>query len=774
MKRRPVQKVEQQKIHLVNLEGGEDQMNSALNIKDGALIFSRNYEPTVNIGYQRAGNFERFDGRAKPSDATYWTLEYDAGTAAFVEGETITGGVSGATGVFSHIKRLAFDVGTERFEVNDLVTGDISGATGYVAWVELTSGSWRPQDAAGYLYLHTVTGTFADNELINSTYGSALVNGAIEDLTLSSGTFVGNDAAGTLYLRGVTGDFQDNETLTGGVAGSATSNGVSAEDGAANDELAGSGLMTAIWKTRDAIQVVPGSGPVRGIAGLDGTIYAFRNNVGGTALDIYRATASGWSQISMPSYIEYDAGTSDFAEGLTLTGGTSGATATIDAHIIVSGSTGSSTRVGRLYLSSVSGTFQDNETITDSNTGSATANGTLTAVSLSPGGNVETIVENFSGNPADRKIYGVDGVNPAFELSGTTFLQIPSANASDTPNHIAAHRGYLFLSFDYSIQHSGTFGPRDLSAISGAVEIATGDTVTGFAKLSGDILAMFNRSATYLLYGESPSNWERREHNANSGAIARSVQTIGTMPTYLDDPGLQTLRSTEQFGDFKEGTISKMVEDYLTSKKGLVSASMQVKEKNQYRIFFSDGEGMHVRIDRKQPSFTRVQYGKVVRTTLRTEDSDGNEILFFGSDDGYVYQSDIGRSADGVPIEGYLRLPYWNIGSPRQYKRFLQAILNIEASGGTALEFTAEYDYGSATKPRDKTLDFDIQSGGGSWNISTWGNFVWGAQSVGEAIGYLGGSGKNISLLIRTFSAAELPHVIESVIMHYLPRGLLR
>lgn len=64
--------------------------------------------------------------------------------------------------------------------------------------------------------------------------------------------------------------------------------------------------------------------------------------------------------------IAYDAETGTFTAGLTVTGGTSSATATI-VDVVDNGTT------GELRVKSISGTFQDNETITDSSTGSATS-----------------------------------------------------------------------------------------------------------------------------------------------------------------------------------------------------------------------------------------------------------------------------------------------------------------------------------------------------------------------------------------------------------------
>jgi hypothetical protein len=69
--------------------------------------------------------------------------------------------------------------------------------------------------------------------------------------------------------------------------------------------------------------------------------------------------------------LNFDAQTGNFAVGLTITGGTSGATAVIK-KIIDNGTTGT------LYVGTVtSGPFQDGETITDSATGSATVDGVI-------------------------------------------------------------------------------------------------------------------------------------------------------------------------------------------------------------------------------------------------------------------------------------------------------------------------------------------------------------------------------------------------------------
>lgn len=71
--------------------------------------------------------------------------------------------------------------------------------------------------------------------------------------------------------------------------------------------------------------------------------------------------------------LNYDAETADFTENETLTGGTSGATATI-VKVIDNGATGT------LYLTDIAGTFEDDEAITDGEGGAAVADGVVSVL----------------------------------------------------------------------------------------------------------------------------------------------------------------------------------------------------------------------------------------------------------------------------------------------------------------------------------------------------------------------------------------------------------
>jgi hypothetical protein len=125
--------------------------------------------------------------------------------------------------------------------------------------------------------------------------------------------------------------------------------------------MIGYGTTLAVWNRNDNTLHTVKSNFTKNIT--DGVRYGndFYSCNGIFGDKIYKTT--------LPS-LDFDAQTANFTNGLVITGGTSGATATIISQTDV-GATGT------LVLDNITGTFVDNEIITDSSTGSATVNGTM-------------------------------------------------------------------------------------------------------------------------------------------------------------------------------------------------------------------------------------------------------------------------------------------------------------------------------------------------------------------------------------------------------------
>src|SRR5574340_39105 len=86
------------KYDVTPLGGGLDQLTPTMALAPGVCRDARNYECAVTGGYSRIAGHERYDGRAKPSGATYTIVQVSAFTNTPSVGQTLTGNTSGATG----------------------------------------------------------------------------------------------------------------------------------------------------------------------------------------------------------------------------------------------------------------------------------------------------------------------------------------------------------------------------------------------------------------------------------------------------------------------------------------------------------------------------------------------------------------------------------------------------------------------------------------------------------------------------------------------------
>ncbi len=69
----------------------------------------------------------------------------------------------------------------------------------------------------------------------------------------------------------------------------------------ATAEAAIAAIKAAQQTRRQAIQPVPGAGPVLGVVWFKGVLYAFRNTADNTAARMYKATATGWQLVTTPT-----------------------------------------------------------------------------------------------------------------------------------------------------------------------------------------------------------------------------------------------------------------------------------------------------------------------------------------------------------------------------------------------------------------------------------------------------------------------------------------
>lgn len=640
---------------------------------------------------------------------------------------------------------------------------NILGGYSRIGGYERYDGHTSPSSATYSILPATITGAYGTG--VTLTGGTSAATALIAD-TDSTGFVITN----------ITGSFQAGEALKVSGVTIATSTSVPTPSGASTLALDAQYLNAAADVYRNSIAAVPGTGSILGLVWFNNKLYAFRNNVLGTAADMYVSSASGWTQVALGSEISFTVGSGTIAVGNTLTQG--GVTATINKVIITSGSLGAGTAAGRLILGTVSGGSYAAGAATTA-AGTLTLSGVQTAITLAPSGRYEFDIYNFGGSSGTSAVYGASGVHRAFEYDGTAFSPITTGMTTDTPTHIKCHKKHLFLSFGASVQHSGIGTPFIWTPLLGATELAVGDTVTGFIVQRGTTtdaaLSIFARNSTSTLYGTSALDWNLVTTSSDTGARAYSMQTVA-MTYVLDDRGVQQMAAVQEFGNFNMASVSALVRDYVDARRGMVADSSVSRGRDQYRLHFTDGSSLYMTVNgQKIVGCMPVQFPNAVTVTASGEASDGTEQIFFGSTNGMVYQLDVGTSFDGAAIPASLTLAFNHSRSPRILKRYRKAIVEVKGEAYVSFRMRSNLGYGDPEIPAtDDVSVTSVELAGSRWDSVTWDQFVWSSRSIEPLEAELLGTAENIAMLIETNSDLLAPFTIASMILHYTVRRQLR
>jgi hypothetical protein len=438
----------------------------------------------------------------------------------------------------------------------------------------------------------------------------------------------------------------------------------------------------------------------------------------------------------------------------------------------------SGVNTGRLIISGPAGGNFAAGAATTSSGGTITLSGIEAEITLAPSGRYECINHNFGGLANNTKMYGASGVHEAFEFDGTVYVPLRTGMVIDTPKHIIAHVNYLMLSFDGSAQHSAVGNPYSWTVINGAGELAMGDTITGFLSLVGSnstsALAVFTTNKTAILYGTGADNWQLVTYSFESGAFDYTMQSIG-QGYALDALGIRQLSASQDFGNFSNAQVSKLIRPFIEPRVTKSIGSCIVRLRNQYRLLFNDQFGLHVTFDNGQLlGIMPVKYVHSFNCVASFETNSGEEYVLAGGTDGYVYRMEKGTSYDGEAIDAYVHLSFSYMKNPRSRKRFRKAL--YELTGNSYAEFETGYQLGYASNELNQGVNAPNSKNGAQvfWDEFFWDNFYWDGKSISPSEQDLTGTAENISLIVRCNSAFFKPFTLNSAIIHYTTRRLAR
>lgn len=684
-------------IEYIPLGGGLDLGSSALSVKSGKLLQCLNYEQTFGKqGYRRVDGYERVDGRASPSDATYSTLDFTAGTSALVVGATITG----------------------------------ASASAKILAITVTAGTLAGSNAVGELVIGSLTGNWT----------------AAENIQVSAVT------SGVATAAAVLGSESDAAYLTN--------------------------IVLAREATRNAIQAVPGSGAVLGVAVFNNTVYAARND--GSVAKLYRSSAAGWVQVGPSLYpggrFEFDvANFTGTSKTLSLFGCDgknrpfkidSSNTMTLMAPIY--GSQATST------TSTAIGTGSKTFTVVEATRSWTVGDSLIIWSGANPSNSMTGLVTAYSSMSLTVNVTSSTG-------SGTaTDWEIGKSDFSDKPYLLAAHRDHLFLAYPSGQLQTSNLGDPMVYTTTAAL-FGLGDDVTGMTSLKGDLLGIFCRSKIHLLSGSAKDSWQMSLHSSSAGAIRGSIQNNVGNAMFWDDRGLTTLQSTLNFGNFEPSIFSRDVSTVLKANRSNLAGSLMARSKYQYRILFSTGTVLTGTVFSPKPqiepndvSFTLQKYLHSPSCAASGDFGGSADAMFMGTSDGYVMQLDKGTSFDGEVIDSAYRVHFGHYKSPSSKKRFRKLVFELDSVDPVQINFRQNFDFVDGYYPASIVLSADSDGVGGVWGESSWNTFYWSRPLASESIAHIDGMGKNMGLLVWHSSATDRPFFMQGLLVHFSVLGLQR
>lgn len=431
--------------------------------------------------------------------------------------------------------------------------------------------------------------------------------------------------------------------------------------------------------------------------------------------------------------LNYDAESAAFTEGATLTGGTSGATGII-VKVIDNGTTGT------LWLDGVaSGPFQNNETITDSATGSATADGTETTLfgkvdGIDPANlshnwvykNRLFYVEKNSLNAWYLAVDSITGTATKLPLGGVFTLGgslLFGASWSIESGDGLSEQCVFFTTEGEVAAFTGT-NPSDASAWSkvGVYRIGKPKGTKAFIRGGGDLIIATDIGFIPL-----------------SVAVQRDIAALS--PSAISYP--IEIAWNEAIAD--------RTDDWnciVWPTKQMVIVALPTTGSEQAQMLVANARTGAWCLFTGQDATCMVVFG---------------DRLFYGSKDGLVVEMEVTGADQGIPYTATVIPLFDPLKSPASLKTGLLARSTVRAPSAVQVGLSLQADYNiSLPAPPD---DIAV-TGSNVWGAGVWGTAVWGTAAAKQTFRdwqSVSGSGYALAVAAQVTSGSVSPPDVEYV-----------
>ena len=377
-----------------------------------------------------------------------------------------------------------------------------------------------------------------------------------------------------------------------------------------------------------------------------------------------------------------------------------------------------------------------------------------------------------------ERIMMVNGSNHAAKWDGTTYTVINHVNAPTAPSFVVEFQQHVFLAQNDIITFSAPNDDEDFAPGSGGGEVKLGDEITGLIPFR-DQLIVFCRRRIYRITGTDNTNFQRLPITENLGCVyPDSIQEVAGDIVFLGPDGLRSLAATERNNDFDLGNVSSAIKpaavEFIANYSRICSTV--IRTKSQYRLFgYSSGiqssasEGIiGVQRDTNQYEWALTR-GFKCNVADSDVDTNGNERIVFGNDDGYIYVMESGNTFDCTTIEAMYQTPYYDMQDVyvrkgcRKLKLFNEASANYQVNAQLLLD----YDETTKVQPEYEIVGTGAASGSVYGSVITlYGTATFGSSNPPKIEGLLVGAGLSGSLVF-TITTQDAPFTMKTIALEY-------
>ena len=389
------------------------------------------------------------------------------------------------------------------------------------------------------------------------------------------------------------------------------------------------------------------------------------------------------------------------------------------------------------------------------------------------------------------------GVKPFyFKMTGTGalsdrtyFAKEITVSGTHYPKYCVMHDKHLVVAGAAtalnSIFYSGTSDIDDFTS-SGSGSIVLDDQVVGLKSFRNELF-VFCRNSIYKLQNiNDASNIAITPVTKNVGCVdGKTIQEFAGDLIFLAPDGFRTVAGTARIGDIELGTISKAIQpiinDILESTSTYEYSSVVLRDKSQYRLFYStadastaNSKGIIGTLTSRGFEWSETQ-GIQACAVASGFNYAGKEKRYHGDRAGYIYNHDTGNdfnpAGTATNISAVYQSPDFDYGDYGTLKTldYVKISLFPEGSCEPSIRVRFDYDDTNRTQPTDSSVIASTPSIFGD-SDALFGTSIFGAQEQPLVRTVLTGSG--FSNLFKIFSDdRKAPYTINGLYVSYKPSG---